>query len=409
MATILYGALAKPPSRLGVAERLKRELKHALHLRRDFRGLKTGQLATLDYRNYGRHQSTNIGDQAISDVIALTLATLRPELSLTPVNWGDYPALRQSLSASPGNDWLLVAGGGYVFLQTDGQLSDRLRRDLELCDKHQLKLALVGIGINQQTDTTNNVLISERDASTLRDLLQRSSVISVRDAFTQQVLQGYTDKDVLLAGDPALHLASKLAISTSDAPRDRTPRIGLNLPFHGPTSTALLRQNLQAYGAALHKLQAQTNCRYFYFQHYDTEAVIPSFLRQLGVTVTRVPNDIPTMLQAYADLDLHIGGMLHSCIFAHSVDTPCIGLAYDVKHHGFFDLFGLTEHCMSAFHFNPDVLLRTVRQILDDQTELRTKIRRTRQDLQTVSDRFFASMAVKLAPTLSTPDSKARP
>ena len=101
--------------------------------------------------------------------------------------------------------------------------------------------------------------------------------------------------------------------------------------------------------------------------------------------------------------------MLHSCIFAHSVDTPCIGLAYDVKHHGFFDLFGLTEHCMSAFHFNPDVLLRTVRQILDDQTELRTKIRRTRQDLQTVSDRFFASMAVKLAPTLSTPDSKARP
>lgn len=404
MTTVLYGALANPPAPLETSQRIKLGLKRAFFSRRDLIGCQPGKPPTFDYRNYGRHESTNVGDQAISQAISLALASHGAVVPLTPVNWGDYAAIRQSLTPPHTNDWLLVAGGGYVFFQRNGELSSRLARDLALCEQRQIKLALVGIGINQQTDSTSNVNVSPEDAETLKLLLQRSSLISVRDAFTQHVLKEYTDKEVMLTGDPALHLASLLSIATPERQTGDSPSIGLNFPFHGPTSTALLSKNFHSYGVALRRLQELTSCQYFYLQHYDTEAVLPSFLRRLGVKVTHVPNDIPTMLETYAGLDLHIGGMLHSCIFAHSVDTPCVGLAYDVKHMGFFELFGMSDHCISAFDFNPDTLLEKACEILTKKSDVRTRIRRTREALHAMSANFFSDLSGQISASPASSD-----
>src|SRR5690606_19042263 len=126
------------------------------------------------------------------------------------VNWGAEGAIQRSRTAQEGG-WLLVAGGGYVFFSVNGRLSPRILADLTLCERYGLRLALIGVGINQQTANLSDVGVHADDAATLRKLLDMASFVSVRDAFTQQVLQGFTDKEVLLMGDPALHLASRLS------------------------------------------------------------------------------------------------------------------------------------------------------------------------------------------------------
>lgn len=86
MTAILYGALAKPPSRLRLTQRIKKGVRCSLYLQPDFRSMQAGHLSTHDYRNSGRHQSTNIGDRAISEAITLALSSQRSDLTLEPNN-----------------------------------------------------------------------------------------------------------------------------------------------------------------------------------------------------------------------------------------------------------------------------------------------------------------------------------
>jgi len=95
------------------------------------------------------------------------------------------------------------------------------------------------------------------------------------------------------------------------------------------------------------------------------------------------------LARGYAKLDLHIGGMLHSCILATSAGTPCIALAYDIKHQGFFDLIGLSEHCLSAFHFDPDQLYARALALLADPAPVRAQITARRDALQAATLDFL--------------------
>ena len=99
--------------------------------------------------------------------------------------------------------------------------------------------------------------------------------------------------------------------------------------------------------------------------------------------------DTVALAAEYGNLDLHIGGMLHSCILATSAGTPCLGLAYDIKHQGFFDLMGLSEHCLSAFHFDPDQLYVRALALLADPAPVRAQISARRDTLQAATLDFL--------------------
>ena len=88
---------------------------------------------------------------------------------------------------------------------------------------------------------------------------------------------------------------------------------------------------------------------------------------------------------------MHIGGMLHSCILASSRGTPAIGLAYDIKHSGFFDLLKLPEHCIPAQPFDPDHIVNLSMQILKNENQLRLKILKRRMELKDKADEFLQS------------------
>ena len=96
------------------------------------------------------------------------------------------------------------------------------------------------------------------------------------------------------------------------------------------------------------------------------------------------------MLQAtYAGLDMHVGGMLHSCILACSVGTPCVALAYDVKHAGFFDLMGIPELCIPATPFDSGKMLHACLQAFKGRRALRDHIETRREALRTQANHYL--------------------
>lgn len=130
--------------------------------------------------------------------------------------------------------------------------------------------------------------------------------------------------------------------------------------------------------------------------HFDSEVLIAHLLRDAGLPVTIVNGDIATLQATYAGLDMHVGGMLHSCILACSVGTPCVGIAYDVKHAGFFELMGIPELSIPATPFDVDAMVLTCIQAFKDRLAIRDHLNTRREMLRAEGDRFLQTQLPKL-------------
>ena len=163
--------------------------------------------------------------------------------------------------------------------------------------------------------------------------------------------------------------------------RSAKPRIGINIPFHGYEPTEWIKKYLEEFVATLKKLQQATACEFTYFVHYDSEVLIAALIKDQGLAIALVNTNAAQLPDEYAKMDLHIGGMLHSCIIATAAGTPCIGLAYDEKHFGFFELMERGEYCLRANPINFDVLLQKSLEILQNATREQFKINARRREL----------------------------
>lgn len=112
-------------------------------------------------------------------------------------------------------------------------------------------------------------------------------------------------------------------------------------------------------------------------------------MQDQGVRLTQAIGSVQTLLDAYQQMDFHIGSMLHSCILSASVGTPCIGLAYDIKHQGFFDLLGEPDLCLPADPFDPERLMAACERVMRQNEAIRAQINARRGGLKVESDRFL--------------------
>lgn len=387
MKVAIYGAEPTPQISPGPIGKVVRFLKRARAFRRDAAGLLAGDLSGLDYRNYVSRYTINQGDLAICQSVTRFVRTHAPTASIEMIRWGE--------TRRPEPPWsdFVVGGSGYIILDANGHVGPRLIQDIEFFKQYGIRPILFGIGINQPSTLTqngSNIDIAPTVEANLRELLSMAKAISVRDPFTQAALSRYTNKQVELIGDPALHFGHLHGIqhAVRPNPRHRRPLIGLNLNFHGPSSTKLLRRNLPILAKALKSLRDEHHCDFRYFVHFDTSLVIPKLLALDGIEMEVIQGNPKTLTLGYADLDVHIGGMLHSCILAHSVDTPAIAIAYDIKHRGFMELFGLEKNCLSAADITAFALIERVRDVLTHPAPYREAISTTRERLERIAHNF---------------------
>lgn len=383
----IYGAEPGPNISPGAIGTLVRFLKRARAFKRDASDFLAGDLTGLDYRNYVSPYTINQGDLAIGQSVKRFVCVHAPEASIEMIRWGEAKPQTKPWSN------FVVAGSGYVIFDAQGQVGHRLKQDIELFKQYGVRPILFGVGINQPSALTQNVGkvdIAPATEGHLRELLSAAKAISVRDSFTQATFSRYTDKCVELIGDPALHFGElhNIRHAVQRKSKRQRPIIGLNLNFHGPSSTKLLQRNLPILANALKSIRDEHRCDFRYFVHFDTSLVIPKLLALEGIQMEVIQGNPQTLTQGYAGLDLHIGGMLHSCILAHSVDTPAIALAYDIKHQGFMEFFGLERNCLAAADLTASALIERVRDVLAYPVPYRDAISTTRERLERITHDF---------------------
>lgn len=387
---ILYGAEAKHRPPLSVVEQLRTAARRKLHGYRDATHFRHGDLSRLDYRNYEGRDAINLGDVAIYQSTAALIKHVLPKADILPMNWGElsqYSVKNEDRQKTA----LIFNGSGYFHVTSDGRLAARIKDDFDWLTNQQIPAFFFGVGLNRpgQTDLDAPVSLHPEDAALITQLLDYAQAVSVRDAGTQSALAPLTSKPVYLIGDPALHFFHAMEMQpppTTIHPANTPPVIGVNFSFHGRNSNELLKKNLEGYCTVLLKLQKETGAEFRYFIHYATENIVPKLLAQRGINIKKIgageTADIPLLNREYAKLDLHIGGMLHSCILATSAGTPCLALAYDIKHQGFFDLMGLSENCLSAANFNPETLYLRAIDLLANPAPVRAHIAARRNQLE---------------------------
>lgn len=393
---IIYGAEARPRPVPPLAERLRLVARRGVHGFLDRRQFRAGSLARLDYRNYLGQDSINLGDVAIAQSAAAFYKPLAGA-PLTFLNWGEL----DSMAADAGPATVVFAGSGYFIVSKTGRLAPRLEHDLRALKRTGGRAIFLGVGVNLPSATHDAppACFHPEDAACVSRLLSHADAISVRDAASLALLSPLAPQPVHLVGDPALHFCALHGMGEREpAPARARPVIGLNFSFHGPVATELLRKNLDAYVTALKTLQQETGGEFCYFVHFKTGCLLPKLLAMRGLSVKVVAGDTATLARGYGDLDLHIGGMLHSCILATSAGTPCIGLAYDIKHQGFFDLMGLPENCLPAANFAPEALLERARALLAGAQPVREHIRHRRSALEAATLAFVQQSMAAVPP-----------
>lgn len=388
---IIYGAEARARPPWPWRQRTLFHLKEQIHGLLDKRQFSHGNSARLDYRHYRGPDCINWGDVAISQSVGAFIApSAKP--SLQYFNWGELNTLPPPCTNT--QETIVFAGSGYFFIESNRRLAPRIADDLHILERRGGRALFLGVGINlpSANDQTPPSALHPQDEKLVCRLLARAVGVSVRDTLTQQILQQSTNQPIQLTGDPALHFHSLLQSQIQQGQKTEKrgkPIIGINLAFHGMETTVLLQRNIESYAAVLKKLQDATHCEFRYFVHFGTEHILPKLLAARGIRMKVCAGDTVALARGYAKLDLHIGGMLHSCILATSSGTPCLGLAYDIKHQGFFDLMGLSEHCLSAFHFDPDQLYARALALLADPAPVRAQITARRDALQAATLDFL--------------------
>lgn len=364
LSIIAYGCVANVPREASVFESFKRYVYSA----RDRIEFRLGRLDALDFRNHEDSGTYNLGDHAIMLACLQAIHHVRPTAALLPVNW------MQLSEHHADHDAMVICGSGYFFLDAHFQLPPRIASDIAFLEKYDIPAVLYGVGVNL-TDATLKSRIFDLPPDQkflLGRLLKRCSHISVRDEASRQLLQSCTDKPVMLVGDPALF--SGRAMVDGQRPAERPNNIGVNLPFHGAAVNRQLVESFPSWIETFKQIQRLSGCHYMYMVHYDAELVVAKMMRDAGIDLTIVHGDVNELLAGYSGLRLHLGGMLHSCILAASSGTPCIGLAYDIKHVGFFETLELQDMCFSTQPWPGELIVQKSIWALSAEPLLRSQI-----------------------------------
>jgi hypothetical protein len=375
----IYGAVADPPKDLGV-KILKQSVKSTLDRIR----YRLGESRHLDYKNYVLPKAYNKGDLAIALATAQKVRSLIAINHINLANWG-------SLEETPYHEPILISGSGYIHIDEQYKITKRVQNDLALISSKRRPYALHGIGVNMSASNFTGITneINSEDSDTISTLISSAIEVSVRDKSSQSILEDISGRKITIVADPALFLESEKPTCFTNK-INNAPTVGITIPFHGPSAALRIRRDLGKYIKFFKNFQKITNCNFIQTIHFDSEFLIGKIMQDHGIRLSQAIGDVQTLLDAYKKMDLHIGGMLHSCILSASVGTPCVGLAYDIKHQGFFDLLGQPDFCIPAEPFDPERLLVTCERALSQTEFIRAQINTRRAELEVESDKFLA-------------------
>lgn len=333
-----------------------------------------GRLVARPY-NYMTAGTSNRGDEAIRVAIEDDIRIVAPseKLVIEEVLWGQ---LEDAVRAGrvQGADCFMIGGGGYYRFMRDGALHPALIHDFALFQHVRCPMITFGSGVNYNIRPEQSERLNPTGSAgdMLRAHLDRLDLCVVRDRFSQALFQRFSGPKIAMAADPVLFLAPlpKPPVRMSGEPL----RVGVNLAFHGPNAAAVLASLLPRIVELLRSLKAKHAARFTYFVHCKSEYAIIRLLRDCGLSFDVIDADPRDLANAYAGVDVHLCQMMHSSIMSVRCGVPTIVIAYDQKHHSFFDVIGMPRFCLSVHDATREVLASRVDELVRTRRQASQKL-----------------------------------
>lgn len=353
----------------------------------------TGRLVGRFF-DYETVSGSNIGDIAIRTQIR---AMIDEACGTLPVNWMEvgWGALDDRIVAEINEtcDLLIIGGGAYFHLGRTGQdttTATRFLADLTFLNRVQVPIVCLAVGASA-VFTPTSVAQPKLDPLTFAQVqafFEKCAAVSVRDHTSAGILPTVAGRLATVVPDPALYIESVAAGGGAGR-----PRIGLNLPFSGHFTQRLLQEYLRPVAETLRAAALRHDAKIVYFSHVSSERIVPHWLRLMGLEVEEVDADPAVIIEHYRGLTMHVGSMMHSCIFALANDVPTVALAYDIKLSALFELMNLQDRVVRL----PEYSAETLNALIDDTMARRDTLSRAiadrRRELRPDLDREVREIA----------------
>ncbi len=332
----------------------------------------------------------NLGDRAILQATCHELRAIRPDVTLTVVSqdagrvardlgatairpgWRGLVRLCRAAAASD----LVLCGGGGLF-QDDDSLIKMPYWGLRVALARLLCRRVVGYALGVGPLGAASSRLFARLAFACMEQ------ISVRDGHARAVARALTRKPVVVLPDPALRLcpaapeAARAWMAAQGVPMDGRPLVGVAprrwfpprrriVPHRLAVRLGLRDEQQTATGDRLLGLLAEVLDRVvrrhdahvlflptYCVPHEGDDRLCEQILGRMAKPAGQVMRigQPPLYKAVTGQLDLMLGGRMHPTIFAADAGTPVVGLAYNRKFHGFFELLGCPERVLDVQSF----------------------------------------------------------
>lgn len=327
----------------------------------------------------------NLGDEAILLGTCRVLRTLHPKIRISAVLKKSSPiiakqdirvirsglaGIAQVARAAKSADAILCGGGG--LFQDDDSIAKMpywalLLLLLRLCNKRIIGYSL---GVGPLT------YAGSRFAAKIAFFCL--SRISVRDPLSQELTRSLTVKPVAVLPDPALITEPRkkrrrsFVISTGSEikvgvairrwfpPKARIVPHSIAARYFNSSDGLLQESRLlcSLLADVLDRLAENHNARIlmmpsYYAEHEGDEKLCSAVLALMkpGAGELLQISDSDQYRATCEELDVFLGGRMHPTIFAASVGTPIVGLAYNPKFRGFFQMVDVEDYVMDVVDF----------------------------------------------------------
>lgn len=264
-----------------------------------------------------------------------------------------------------------VVGGGGLYSRSFFPLDDDLLNLLS-----DVPIILYGLGYNRNLEYA---FLNEEQKSSIRKLNEMSVHSSVRDKRTLELLEELDQRSICI-GDPAICLkgiGSDLPASISSS---KKIKIGVNLAFHGWTNQDKYIDNILAEVIkSMEFFKKSEKAEFVYIKHAAGEQHVIDRMLSQGISLTVVDygydSDSPQKTKsAYGHLDMFIGMMLHSTIFAFSENVPMINIGYDEKNLAFMQLIKQDKFYVGYEKVSANELIKMGQEILDKRSVIKHQL-----------------------------------
>lgn len=325
----------------------------------------------------------NRGDAVMSLALRQNLNEMRSEMNVVTCELSEINHSIKPLRKILGPCKLVIIGGGGLY----GKWFSFER----LLDLKDLKVPIILYAIGKNVNYGDNELSQEKIES-IKKINQIAALSSVRDRMTQNFLRDLGEESRVIGDPGAFYNPGNI-----DSPRRMKSEfhIGLNLPCHPFASrNEVLKDATPILYEVAHKLRHE-GIFLHYMMHHPGEKKVINRLRDLPIHLCN--GNVKELLRNYFRLDLMIGGMLHSNIFAFNACVPFICLAYDEKHEAFLDLIDFQQSYLRLDDLSVGKLWRKVCEFRENISDYKKSIKEARAALWKEHEAFVRDILMLLS------------